>query len=219
MYCEKCHRQSPDNFDSCIYCSEPFQREALKPSKFVKQEKKRKRPSRKTVLAILIGGAFFLCVAAIITGTLTGEKPESVVRAIATAVETSDEELYFSLFDNSIKEYKKSNWYFNDEETFSAMSEPLRRSVEFYSDTCGENLKVTYKINATEYLSEEQLGELNDMLTDTYGYSKLPSSAARLDFEIRVSGDKGEYKSVYRDFYCIKINGKWYKTEYDNSVQ
>lgn len=217
MYCEKCHRQSPDNFDSCAYCSEPFKKEEeQKPSRFVKKETRKRKLSRKTITLILIGVAFMLCVAAIITGVVKGEKPESTVKALSEAIEANDRELYYGLFDNQIKEYKKENWYFDDDETFRAMTEPLEKSVAFYSESCGEKLRVSYKITDTIYLTEAQLEKLNDMLEDTYGYTKLPTSAAKLDFEINVSGENGEYKSIYKDFYCIKIGGKWYRIETEN---
>ncbi len=214
MYCEKCHRQSPDNFDSCAYCSAPFQKiEDKKPAKFVKAEKKRKRFSRKTVISFLIIIAFVLCVAAVTTGVLTGTKPETAVKTLCQAIESNNGELYYSLFDEQIKEYKKTNWYFNDDETYKAMVEALDKSVAFYTENCGEEFKVSYKIIETAYITEEELTAFNATLAETYGYKKLPTDVAIMDFEINVSGKEGSYKSVYKDFYFMKINRKWYKTD------
>ncbi len=214
MYCEKCHRQSPDNFESCAYCSAPFKKtEAQKPSKFVNKENKRKKPSRKAVLSGLIIVAFVLCVVAVVTGVLTGAKPETTVKTLCQAIEENNRELYFNLYDEQIKEYKKKNWYFNDDETYKAITVPLEKSVLFYSQNCGESFKITYKINETTYVSEEELSAFNNMLAETYEYKKLPTDIAKIDFEINVSGESGSYKSVYKDFYCIKIGGKWFRTD------
>lgn len=214
MYCEKCHKQSPDNFKNCAYCGASLDSpKAPKPSKYVKISKHPKRISvKKSIIALVIIG-LLLCCAAIITGVLTGTKPESTVKTFALAIENNDDDLYYSLFDEQIKEYKKENWYYNEEETFKAMVEPMNKSVAFYSENCGENFQVEYEITDTEYLTGEQLEQFIELLDETYGYQKYPSEVAVLDLEINVKGDKGTYTSVYQDFYCIKIGRYWYKTD------
>lgn len=214
MYCEKCHKQSPDNFESCAYCGASLEQpEAPKPSRYVKKTNLSPKLSLKKAVIALVAVGVLLCCSAIATGVLTGAKPESTIKTLAFAIESNNADLYYSLFDEQIKAYKKEHWYYNDEETFKAMVEPLNKSVAFYNDNCGENFKVEYKITHTEYLTDEQLEKFNEVLGDTYGYKKFPTQAAVLDLEINVEGDKGSYTSVYQDFYCIKIGRFWYKTD------
>ena len=214
MYCEKCHKQCPDNFKSCAYCGASLEKpEAPKPSKYVKKTKFPKKISLKKVVIVLIAVGALLCCGAIVTGVLTGGKPESTIKTFASAIENNDADLYYSLFDEQIKAYKKEHWYYSDDETFKAMVQPLNKSVTFYNDNCGENFTVEYKITDTEYLTDEQLEKFNEVLGETYGYKKLPTKVAVLDLEINAEGDKGTYTSIYQDFYCIKIGRYWYKTD------
>lgn len=211
MYCDNCHRQSPDNFVNCPYCSAPLKNQKRKkPRKFVRKRELKKPVSFKTTVIITAGVAFLLTVSAIITGIVTGSKPDTVVKKMVNAIQNDDAQLYYSLYDDRIIEYYKENWYFADEETFEAVTEPLRESREFYSEKCGENFKLDCKITNITEISESELEEYKDYLATSFDYKKFPSKMARVDFEIEAKGDSGKYKSVYEDFVCIKLGGKWY---------
>lgn len=217
MYCDNCHRQCPENFVTCPYCSAKLDNgEKKKPVKFVKTGRFNKTVSLKTVFGILTAVASVLVVVAICIGFFTGTKPDTVVKKFTRAVSTHDENLYYSLYDEQIVSYKKDNRYYEDEETFSAFTEPLRESVAFYNDKCGEGFVADYSVVSVDYLTDEELEDLNDTLSDTYKYASLPKKAAKLRVEINVKGDKGSYKTVYDNFYCIKIGRNWYRC--DDSV-
>ena len=212
MYCDNCHRQSPDNFINCPYCSAPLKNnKRKKPQKFVKKKDNRKPFSFQTSVVVAVVVAFVLAVCAIAVGSLTGSKPDKVVKTMVTAIENDDAELYYSLYDEHIKSYYKENFYYGDEETFDAMTKPLQESREFYASKCGDDFRLRYEIVSVEYLSDEELVQNNDLLVTNYGYRDLPSKVAVLEFYIEVKGDNGTYKSEYTNFYCSLINGKWYK--------
>ncbi|MBE6795332.1 MAG: hypothetical protein E7533_01975 [Ruminococcaceae bacterium] len=214
MYCEKCHRQSPDNFERCAYCSAPFETKKKPESvkKNIKKFKKR-RISKKTVIICVVAFAFVMALSAIITGVVTGVKPERVVSSLSVAIEQNDSKLYYSLYDEQMKEYKKSNWYFSDEETNKAMVEPLVKSINFYTEMCGEGFTINYEIEDVYYFSDSELESLCGVLAETYSYDVMPKKAARIDFVLYVKGEKGEYETVYKDFYCIKFGSEWYRLE------
>lgn len=211
MYCDKCHRQSPDNFVNCPYCSAPLKNHKRKsPQKFVKTKEKKKPMSFKTAVTVAVVVAFVLAVCAIVTGVFTGSKPSVAIKEMVTAIETNDAELYFSLYDDQIIEYYKENWYYGDEETFDAVTKPLSKSRDFYTEKCGENFTLDYKITDVTYITGETLNSFNNSLEISFDYSKFPSKAAFLNFEIEAKGEKGSYKSVYENFVCLQIGGKWY---------
>ena len=214
MYCEKCHRQSPDNFERCAYCSAPFETKK-KPESVKKNIKKfkKKRMSKKTVIICVVAFAFVMALSAIITGVVTGVKPERVVSSLSVAIEQNDSKLYYSLYDEQMKEYKKSNWYFSDEETNKAMVEPLVKSINFYTEMCGEGFTINYEIEDVYYFSDSELEILCGVLAETYSYDVMPKKAARIDFVLYVKGEKGGYETVYKDFYCIKFGSEWYRLE------
>ena len=211
MYCDNCHRQSPDNFVNCPYCSAPLKNNKRKtPQKFTKKKEHRKPVSFKTTVIITVAVAFVLAVSAVITGAITGAKPDKAVKTMVAAIETNDAKLYYSLYDEQIKAYYKDNWYYGDEETFDALTKPLNESQEFYISKCGEDFSLDYKINGITYISDEALEEVNDTLQASFNYSEYPTKVAFLDFEIEAKGEKGSYKTVYEKLTCLQIKGKWY---------
>ncbi len=212
MYCDNCHRQSPDNFVNCPYCSAPLKNnKRKKPQKFVKKKERKKPISFKTLVIGVVIVAALLAISAVVTGVLTGSKPDNVVKTMVTAIQNNDAELYYSLYDDQIIEYYKENFYYGDEETFDSLVRPLTESREFYISECGEDFSLKYKIIDVEYLSQEELDEYLDTLSTFYNYGKLPQKTAILKFEVEAKGEKGSYKSVYSYFYCSLINGRWYK--------
>lgn len=214
MYCNNCHSQCPENFVICPYCSAKLDNgEKKKPVKFVKTGRFNKTISLKAIFGVLIALATVLAVIAIGVGSFTGAKPDSVAKKLAKAISTNDEGLYYSLYDEQIISFKKDNRYYEDEETFSVFTEPLRESVSFYNDKCGEGFVADYNVATVYYLNDEELEQLNKTLADTYKYASLPKKAAKLRIEMNIKGDKGNYKTVYDNFYCIKIGGSWYRCD------
>lgn len=211
MYCDECHKQSPDNFVTCAYCGAKLKSPKKKPpSKFIKKKRGNRDISLKSVVAILVAFATILGIAAVLTATITGAKSENVVKSFVKAVRNEDEELFYSLYDEYIKEYNKNNRFFAEDETYAQMVLPVKESSVFYIQKCGEEYTLSYEITQTEVLDETELQSFNDLLSGQFGYVELPSRVDILDISINAEGDAGEYTSVYNDFWCMKIKGKWY---------
>jgi hypothetical protein len=69
---------------------------------------------------------------------------------------------------------------------------------------------LTYKVTLDETLTEDELQTFKDILENSFGYIEIPSKVNKLCVEINAEGEKGEYKSFYNDFWCMKIKGRWY---------
>ena len=216
MYCDNCHKQSPDNFKTCAYCGAVLEQpKKPAPSRFVKKERKRTALTVKMRVAAAIAVAAVIVVAAAVTASLTSSKPESVIKKMTAAVRKNDAEKYYSLYDDTFTAYKKDNAFYDDERTFEELTAPLKKSDEFYTSQCGEDYKLTYVIDGVDYFTAEELAEYCDYLSEYCGYTKLPKEAASVSFRLHAKGEKGEYESVYRNFYCHKLGSKWYKAEYN----
>ena len=211
MYCDNCHRQSPDNFVNCPYCSAPLKSNKRRTTKkFEKSKPDKKTLPFKTTVIISVVVAFVLAISAIVTGVLTGTKPASAIDKMVKAIEFDDAGLYYSLYDDQIVKYYKENWYYGDAETFDAVTKPLLESREFYTEKCGADFTLKYKITDVSYITGEALVSFNNSLEIFFNYSEFPAKAAFLNFEIEAKGEKGSYKSVYENFVCLQIGGKWY---------
>ncbi len=224
MYCEKCHKQSPENFINCAYCGAKLDSPKKKmPSKFVKSESFKFNFSLKTVLSGLVGFAVLLVIAALLTSSFTASKPEKLIKNFIKATQNEDADLYYSLFDDNVKEYKLNNRYFAEDETFRQMVLPMETSHDFYIDKCGEDYKLTYSVKSTTTLTEGELEHFNEVLENNFSYYEFPSQVDLICVDIVAKGEKGTYTSRYNDFWCMKIKGRWYKvdkniyTEYLNS--
>ena len=214
MYCKHCNKQSPDNFNNCIYCGAPL--ETKHKRRHVPDESRKKTRtslSFKMKYAIVMCAAVLIVISAVITGYATGSKPETVVKKMANSIESLDAKEYYSLFDEQVKLYKKNYIYYDDDETFAAITEPMHKSDEFYKKKCGEHYNIIYSVKSSEQLTGLKLEEYNVYLKETYGYKNDISDAVVLNVEFRAKGRKGEYTTVYDSFYCIKYKGKWYKSD------
>ncbi len=211
MYCEKCHRHSPANFQNCAYCGVPLALEKKKaPEKFKKKFDFKIKVSLKTLVSISLVIALLLSVSAVVTAVFTSSKPEGVVKNFVKAIETSDKELFVSIYDKYLYEYKKEYRYFGHEETFNQLSSAVDESREFYSQKCGSNFKLKYEVKESKSLTDSELTIFNDVLEHSFKYMTFPSQVEILSVEITSNGEEGEYKSIYNDFWCMKIKGKWY---------
>ncbi|MBE6751998.1 MAG: hypothetical protein E7556_05655 [Ruminococcaceae bacterium] len=215
MYCEKCNKQSPENFKHCAYCGAAFHKKKKehKENVLINKIKSYRMPTMKSRVLSLITIAIVLSIAAIITGVLTGSKPDALVKTFTHSIEQNDEELFFTLFDEQIKSYNKEYLYFDDEVVLTEMTHAMRRSNEFYKLRCGEEFKLSYIVDSVVYIEDEELEEINELLVETYLYEKTANKGAKLSFTINAKGDSGEYQSIYNDIYAIRIGGKWYLTE------
>lgn len=214
MYCSRCGQQSPDNFTSCAYCGAPFKTKKRRTAQRFKVKNKRlpfMTSAKKSVFIVI--AAAVIVIASVITGILTGSKPDSVIKTAAEATVKNDAALYCSIFDEYYTEYCKQNKYFADDETRAALSEPMVKSDAFYKAECGDKYTLSCKVRSVEYFSDTRLEELNSELALTYGYKKNISDAACLDVEINAKGAGGVYTTVYKNYYCIKLGGRWYKCD------
>ena len=225
MYCDKCHKQSPSNFVNCAYCGAKLEAPDKKqPSKFSGNKKIKIKFSLKNSLIILCIVAAILVICAVFTATFTGTKAENVVKNFTKSTQSADAELYFSLYDENIKKYKKDNRYFGEEETFEQMVLPMQQSNDFYIEKCGEGYSLTYNVKSSTELTDEQLEVFSDVLGTSFGYIEYPSDVSVLCVEITSNGKNGSYTTGYDDFWCMRIKGVWYKvdktiyTEYLNEI-
>ncbi len=214
MYCRKCHKNSPANFEKCAYCGADLKPEKKKePEKFKKKFDFTFKISLKIFLKISLALAVILSVCAVVTAVFTSSKPEGVVKNFVKAIETGDEELYISLYDEYIYEYKKDNRYFAEDETYKQLSAPVKQSKAFYETKCGDDFRLGYSVETSQTLSEEEALRFSEILERSFGYVTYPSKTEILSVEITAKGKNGEYTSIYNDFWCMKIKGKWYMVD------
>ena len=170
MYCDECHKQSPDNFVTCAYCGAKLKTHKKKePSKFVKKKRGERSFSLKSIIAILVVFATVLGIAAVLTATFTGAKSEKVVKGFVKAIVNEDEEFYYSLYDDYVKEYNKNNRYFAEDETYRQMVLPVKESNEFYISKCGEGYTLTYEVVSTQPLDENAVESFGSFLSSSFG--------------------------------------------------
>lgn len=214
MYCEKCHKQSPDNFINCAYCGAKLDSPKEKaPSRFVKKQTVKAKFSLKMVLAVLVGFAIALVVAAIFTSSFTASKPEKLIKSFVKSIRSADTDMYYALYDDNIKEYKLNNRYFAEDETFRQMVHPMLESHDFYTEKCGEDYNLTYNVQSVTALSDSELLLFKEILENNFSYVEFPSQVDIICVDVIAKGEKGTYTSRYNDFWCMKIKGRWYKVD------
>ncbi|MDY2677769.1 MAG: hypothetical protein SOV29_02445 [Oscillospiraceae bacterium] len=212
MYCSKCKKQSPDNFDRCAYCGAKLNKGAAKKTVLPKfKDRKHRAVSLKAVAVSLVAAASLIAVLSIAVGIFTSKKPDSLIKTITAATEKCDAKMYFGIYDDEFKAYEKDNVYYSDSALFDGLCKPLFESSDFYKKTCGENFRLTFSVARADYFDSEELSKLNSELSEAYGYKKTCHEAAEIDYTVTAHGENGKYVSVYKNVKCIKLGGKWYK--------
>ncbi len=214
LYCSKCHKQSPDNFINCVYCGEKLESPKKKHQRRdVGKRKLELKFSFRTGVRVLLCFAAVLTVVALFTSTFVGSKPEKVVKSFVKSIQSADSDIYYGLYDDNIIRYKRDNRYFGDEETYEHIVSPMIESDAFYTQKCGEDYKLTYTITSNRTLSDEELEAFNGILENGFRYIDKASRVDVLGVEVIAKGSEGEYKSIYSDFWCMKIRGHWYRVD------
>lgn len=214
LYCKECHKQSPDNFINCAYCGAKLDPPRKKqPQRFVKKADIKLKLSFRMGVKVLIAVSALLTIAAVFTATFVGSKPEKVVKNFVKSIQNSNSNLYYSLYDDNIIRYKTDNRYFGEDETFKQTVLAMEQSNDFYVEKCGEGYKLNYYITSNRTLDDAELEAFTGVLEGSFGYVEFPARVDVLSIEVIATGKEGEYKSVYNDFWCMKIKGHWYKVD------
>ena len=104
MYCRICHKENPDNFDTCIYCGT-----SLAPEKKAGFLKSRNSLSEKITPFRVFSAFAALCLVLFTVFSVAAsekkEHPEKTARAYAAAIETGDKDAYAVLYDSEYKRY------------------------------------------------------------------------------------------------------------------
>jgi hypothetical protein len=214
LYCKECHKQSPDNFINCAYCGAKLDQPKKKqPQRFNKKTDIKINFSFRFIVKVLVVISALLTVVAVFTATFVGSKPEKVVKNFVKSIQESNSKLYYALYDDNIIRYKTDKRYFGEDETFKQTILAMEESDKFYTEKCGEGYKLNYSITANRTLDETELERFNLMLENSFGYVEFPSRVDVLSIDVIATGKEGEYKTVYNDFWCMKIKGHWYKVD------
>ncbi len=214
MYCKECHKQSPDNFINCAYCGAKLDPPRKKhPQHFVRKTDFKIKLSFRLFVKLSVIVAAVLTVIAVFTATFVGSKPEKVVKDFTKSIQNEDKDLYYSLYDNNIVRYKRDNRYFGEDETYNQIVLAMEQSNSFYKEKCGEGYKLNYYITDNYTLTDEEHEAFVETLENSFGYIEFPSRVDILGIEVIATGPDGDYKTVYSDFWCMKIKGNWYKVD------
>ena len=104
--------------------------------------------------------------------------------------------------------------------------ETLKYAINKFRDSDVIPFNISLHGGEVTTLSEGEFHDLieyiNDYLEETYLYEKAANKGAKLSFTINAKGPLGEYQSIYKDVYAIRIGGKWYlasvpKTDFNQS--
>ena len=84
------------------------------------------------------------------------------------------------------------------------------QTLDAYEDDCGKNIKVSYKFEDVDELSEKRLDLIRDALKSSY---KIPrkdvTKGYEYDVEVKIKGDD-DYMKRDVTLTVVKIDGKWY---------
>lgn len=209
MYCEICHKENPENFDSCIYCGT-----SLKPEKKAGYLKYRNSLWRKVtpfnLFTVFITLSVLIAAIYGIRALVKKEHPEKIALSYANSIQKDDINIYFSILYSEYKDYNLKYKYYKQENYNEAIKNQYSEIVGFYIDECGERFKVKCKVLEINYASEKVLSDISSFCVEELKFTTDIEKAAKLKVSLDVIGKQGEYATVIPDFVSLKINGDWY---------
>ena len=91
--------------------------------------------------------------------------------------------------------------------------ERLESEIDLAKKTYGDDFTITYKIKGNTKLTEEELANHNERMTNTYGAKENATECYRYEVNSKISGSiKEENDRMTTMGYC-KYNGTWYIVE------
>ena len=212
MYCENCHRDNPDNFDTCIYCGT-----SMLPENRVSLLKSRNSLRQALTPLRIFSVLFILCAIAGIIGFAVAktseEHPEAVAKAYAAAVTENNVDSVYALYDSGYRSFMIDNYYYSQKEMKSKLASDLGEMFDFYTSECGTGFEIDCEASDFEYADAAGIAAVNSFLTSKYKYTAVITDAARYTVTLSVKGKQGDYLTVINDYTCIKLDGVWYKCD------
>ena len=141
----------------------------------------------------------------------TRERPDKIAYIYASCIPDADADTYAALYEPCSKAFMLDYYYYSQTEMKKVYEDELNKMRDFYSGKCGDDFTVKCKVEHTEFADSQSVEQFSDYYTGTYG-SPPVTDAACLKVALEVKGGKGEYLTVITDFYCIKLDGQWYKS-------
>ena len=206
MFCGKCGTQMEDNALFCPNCGE----KTVNPDANTKKQSKVNAKKFALPLAIVTG---IVLIVVLFVSLIGGGGYKKTLDNYYKAHENNDAEL---MYNSVVAQY----WIDYIEKGSGApyAMEMIEDSLEDNIDDwdCGENIKITYKIENERRATKEQLEDLEENIYDWYAYFVYDrdefsiTDAYVLDIDFTVKGDEGTESFHYPDgLLLIKENGKW----------
>ena len=204
MYCGKCGTQIEDNALFCPNCGEKTLN-----SNTSTQQTTKTNIKRIALPTGIIAGVILVVVLAV--SLLGGGGYKRTLDNYYKSHENNDADL---MYDSVVAQY----WidYYNEGwgSAFDRIQDDIEERIDDWD--CGENIKITYKIENERQATKEQLEDLEDNIYDWYAYYVYDrdefsiTDAYVLDIDFTVKGDEGTESFHYPDgLLIIKENGKW----------
>ena len=136
---------------------------------------------------------------------------KSVVSKYFKAIETTNENTYYSLLQNEYIRYMTvDSWYKNTNEFKKDIKKELEEELDSFKSSYGANIKFSHRIvNATKFTREE-LQEAEAYLVNSYGFKRGQlKDAYKLKIDLTVKGSRGSGEYEITNFIVVKIGNKW----------
>lgn len=206
MFCGKCGTQMEDNALFCPNCGERTV------NTDVNTKKQSKVNAKKFALPLAIVAGVVLIVVLFVS-LIGGGGYKKTLDNYYKAHENNDADL---MYNSVVAQYwidyiEKGS---GDPYAMEMIEDSLEDNIDDWD--CGENIKITYKIENERRATKEQLEDLEDNIYDWYAYFVYDrdefsiTDAYVLDIDFTVKGDEGTESFHYPDgLLLIKENGKW----------
>lgn len=155
---------------------------------------------------LAVGLAMIMCLTGLVTGCESAGY-EKTIDALCESKEKEDVEQFLSLF-GPLESLMSS---VVTEDVFAEVTNN-------YKESCGDDFKITYKINKAEKMNEDELTQVNENFsTFSSGSSEKVSQGYKLEILETAKGSKDKVEKTM-NLSVGEAGGKWYIVNFDNTL-
>ena len=204
-YCHNCGTPADENAVACQNCGTELV--VSKDKKKNSLWKKIKKLNFKNI-AILIGALAVIILICVFISSLTN-KHKKAIDNYMDATYKAKENAIESLIPGYLWDELEEEYNTDFDKIVDIFEKKLDSEHEKIEKLYGKNIKISYRIDDTDEVDSDELGDIKDVLKQ-YGIKKKDvKKALEVDLDLRIRGSEDEDVEE-TELILVKIKGNWY---------
>lgn len=205
-YCRNCGQSIDENASICPNCNAQTNPTPVKKENTLVETVKKLNLKN---IGILLGGLIVLVLIVVLIASIFGGGYKKAVNNYIDATFFAKEKAVKSLIPDYLWDELEEEYDVEPDDVINIYEDDAELNMDEAKKLYGRNIKISYKIDDTDDVDEDELDRIKDELKE-YGIKKKDvKKAIEADIEFYIKGKEDEDREEH-EFILVKIKGKWY---------